>query len=392
MKHRIIKMMMVTIICLLCMFSANISKAAEDNGEIPEGWIIITYIGDEIQEVMIPAGTAISNLWEPEMVSGAEFLYWTYNDDFFLAEEHRRRITTETVFYENEFLRAITTETRKGEAELKVPDETGFYDEEETTEDLIHCDVIFHTCTYEKDEKWTFVMERNKAFGEHTFEALIELGLCNDGYDLVGWFTEKDGGTQVTADTIITDDCEFYAHWKQNSERLIHYMKNYGKDDQYLGGEWRDLTYPGLEENVKRKGYLFTGWYTAPKGGKKITDNSMILELTDREITLYAHWKKIKVKRESIQKLYSKKKSIIVKYKKQEGVSGYQVQASTSKKFAKKKTITKTYTKKNVFKRTIKNLKKGKTYYVRVRAYKKDSTGAKIYGKWSKVKKIVVKG
>ena len=37
-----------------------------------------------------------------------------------------------------------------------------------------------------------------------------------------------------------------------------------------------------------------------------------------------------------------------------------------------------------------KKLKKGKTYYVRVRAYKKDSTGRKVYGKYSTVKKIKI--
>ena len=41
-------------------------------------------------------------------------------------------------------------------------------------------------------------------------------------------------------------------------------------------------------------------------------------------------------------------------------------------------------------KKTITKLKKGKTYYVRVRAYKKLS-GKKIYGKWSKIKKIKIR-
>ena len=72
-------------------------------------------------------------------------------------------------------------------------------------------------------------------------------------------------------------------------------------------------------------------------------------------------------------------------------MKGYQVQISTSKKFAKKNTITKTYNNKKVFKRTIKKLKKGQTYYLRIRAYKKDSAGRKVYGKWSDVKKIKTK-
>ena len=36
------------------------------------------------------------------------------------------------------------------------------------------------------------------------------------GYGFVGWFTEKDGGTQVSADTLVTTaaDQTLYAHWK----------------------------------------------------------------------------------------------------------------------------------------------------------------------------------
>ena len=39
---------------------------------------------------------------------------------------------------------------------------------------------------------------------------------------------------------------------------------------------------------------------------------------------------------------------------------------------------------------TIGGLKKGKTYYVRVRAYTIDASGKKVPGKWSKVKKVKI--
>ena len=40
--------------------------------------------------------------------------------------------------------------------------------------------------------------------------------------------------------------------------------------------------------------------------------------------------------------------------------------------------------------KTITKLKKGKTYYVKVRAYTKDSKGKKVYGKYSNVKKVKI--
>jgi endo-1,4-beta-xylanase len=42
-------------------------------------------------------------------------------------------------------------------------------------------------------------------------------------------------------------------------------------------------------------------------------------------------------------------------------------------------------------KKTLTQLQEGKNYYIKVRAYKTDSTGKKIYGAYSKVKKMVVK-
>ena len=84
-------------------------------------------------------------------------------------------------------------------------------------------------------------------------------------------------------------------------------------------------------------------------------------------------------------KVSVKKKKTTVSWKKVKGAKGYQVQYALNKKFTKKKKIK--LVKKN--KITIKGLKK-KVYYIRVRAYKKVN-GKKVYGKWSKVKKVRIK-
>ena len=67
---------------------------------------------------------------------------------------------------------------------------------------------------------------------------------------------------------------------------------------------------------------------------------------------------------------------------------GYQIQYAMNRKFTKKK---KTVTLNSwMSKKTFKHLKKKKTYYVRVRAFRK-SGSVKKYGKWSAVKKIKIK-
>lgn len=67
---------------------------------------------------------------------------------------------------------------------------------------------------------------------------------------------------------------------------------------------------------------------------------------------------------------------------------GYQVQYSMKKKFPARKTKKKNAAKRTV---TISRLKKKRTYYFRVRAYKKKANGSKVYGKWSKVKKVKIR-
>lgn len=76
------------------------------------------------------------------------------------------------------------------------------------------------------------------------------------------------------------------------------------------------------------------------------------------------------------------KNRIQVQFKKVKGASGYQVQYAVNKKFKKAKNVSVKKTK-----AVLRKLKKGKKYYIRVRAYKY-SGAEKIYGAWSRKKSI----
>ncbi|MGN0153578.1 MAG: fibronectin type III domain-containing protein [Lachnospiraceae bacterium] len=100
-------------------------------------------------------------------------------------------------------------------------------------------------------------------------------------------------------------------------------------------------------------------------------------------------------KKTSVSKVQSPaKKQIKVTWKKKSGVAGYEIQVSTSSKF--KKSLTKTYkisTAKTTSK-TIKSLKSGKKYYVRIRTYNTATVNGKkttVYSKWSAKKSVKVK-
>ena len=162
----------------------------------------------------------------------------------------------------------------------------------------------------------------------------------------------------------------------------ITYKLNKGKNNAS-----NPSTYYGKKitlKNPSRKGYAFAGWYTDAKFKKKI---KTIESNAQCDYTLYAKWTKVNVAKVSFKSAKnSKSKKILLKYKKISGAKGYEISYSTNKKF--KKAVTKKNTAKTSY--TINKLKKGKTYYVRIRAYKMDSTGKKVYGKYSSVKKVKI--
>lgn len=85
-----------------------------------------------------------------------------------------------------------------------------------------------------------------------------------------------------------------------------------------------------------------------------------------------------------------KPRKLKVKWKRVSNVSGYQVQIARNKKFTKKK-IEYSSQSNSESKVTFINLKKKKTYYVRIRTYTLTENDKKCYSSWSKVKKIKIK-
>ena len=199
--------------------------------------------------------------------------------------------------------------------------------------------------------------------------------------DANGSVTAKaPGRTKITVTS--SENSSYQASCTVTVPYKITYKLNKGKNNAS-----NPSTYYGKKvtlKNPSRKGYAFAGWYTDAKFKKKITS---ISSSAKSDYILYAKWTKVKVAKASLTSAKnSKSKQILLKYKKVSGAKGYEISYSTDKKF--KKAVTKKNTAKTSY--TISKLKKGKTYYVRIRAYKVDSTGKKVYGKYSSVKKVKV--
>lgn len=133
---------------------------------------------------------------------------------------------------------------------------------------------------------------------------------------------------------------------------------------------------------------------TVADGGNKTTASSDAGNISSTQNSLS---KKVKAPAKAkIKKVYAKKKAakkIKVKLKKTKRAKGYQVAVYKTKKNAKKnkKAIVKKIVKKRNVTIKSKKLKNKKELYVRVRAYVLDTNGKKVYGKWSKIKKVKIK-
>lgn len=164
----------------------------------------------------------------------------------------------------------------------------------------------------------------------------------------------------------------------------IKYVMNKGTNNKSNPTTYsaKDITL----KNPTRKGYTFSGWYTDSKFKTKVTK---IKASAKANVTLYAKWTKVKKPGKVTVKSVTNAKSKTIKVtlkKKVSGAKGYEIKYTTDKRFKKSvKTVTTTKTTKAISKLT-----KNKTYYVKVRAYKVDSAGNKVYGSYSKTVKITI--
>lgn len=132
--------------------------------------------------------------------------------------------------------------------------------------------------------------------------------------------------------------------------------------------------------NPTQKGYLFSGWYTDVTYENRVTS---IEAKGASKLTLYAKWSKVSVataKINSVRRLKNGK--IRVRVVKKSGVKGYEYVYSTTYIMAKKTYVVSTRNPKDLC-----DMKRKVVYYIKVRSYKLDSCGRKVYGLYSKTVK-----
>ncbi len=144
-----------------------------------------------------------------------------------------------------------------------------------------------------RDEEATRMVVKNTAVGELPTPMVPNLAYSGFGR-FQGWFTAKTEGAQISADTIVTKDVTYYAHWKYF--RYIVLDANGGEFSEGYNDWWpfaEDGATIGTLPAASRSGYTFDGWYTAASGGAKVSSDTRITATVSniREpLKYYAHW------------------------------------------------------------------------------------------------------
>lgn len=100
-------------------------------------------------------------------------------------------------------------------------------------------------------------------------------------YDFKGWFKAAEGGTAVTAGTILTEDTTLYAHWEA-STFAITLSSAHGNVTPLTGLYSTIPTLPTPTE----AGYWFIGWYYDAAYTQKANAGDTLT----KAVTLYAKW------------------------------------------------------------------------------------------------------
>ena len=187
--------------------------------------------------------------------------------------------------------------------------------------------------------------------------------------------------TEVFDNTITTDSLSYTFTSNPNSTF---------KKSLNTYAEFGSLTYTSSSKYVKvnssgvisiQKNYSGIAYISAEsESSDNYIGNTIVIKIT------------VKPYNASITKVTAKKNGFSVSWKQNKSASGYVIQYSLKKDFSSYKA--KSITSNAAYSATLKNLKKNKKYYIRIKAYRKATVNGKtktLYSDWSKVKCIKTK-
>lgn len=124
----------------------------------------------------------------------------------------------------------------------------------------------------------------NEETGKAKYQSLPDL--TREGYLFDGWYTQAEGGEEITTSYKFEDDTPMtlYAHWVKAVTITFHANGGtcYTTQKQIPEG-----TSYGTLPSASLSGKYFEGWYTQAEGGEAVDKDTIF----DRDATLYAHFR-----------------------------------------------------------------------------------------------------
>ncbi len=209
------------------------------------------------------------------------------------------------------------------------------------------------------------------------------------GYKFLGWSENKNAKTpRYKAGEIYTEnrDITLYAVWKLKNLQTVYgikstYTKTYGSTAFTIPAKSRENGKLTFVSGNKKVCTVSSNGKFYIKGYGKTT-----IKITAAETSNYrTNYRKIiitvvpkMVSKTGFKAVKSGKSAVKMSWVRDKTVTGYFAQLSQRKNFSSRKNIKINSDKKSLI---IKNLKNGRTYYTRIRAYK-TLAGKKYYGPW----------
>ena len=230
--------------------------------------------------------------------------------------------------------------------------------------------VIVHTCEqagHHHLEKHDRVEPTNKAEGTEEYWECTGCGKL---------FSDADGKKEISKPVVIP---------KLGPTKISKAVITLIPDQVYTGKAIKPKFTVSIKDVQLKQGTDYTvTWKNNKKIGKATITVTGKGDYTGSIKTTFI----IKPKPVKLSSLKAGSKALTVKWKKGSGIDGYEIEYSLKSTFKSSKKITVKGA--GTASKIIKKLKKGKTYYVRIRAFKK--TGGKTYySEWSAIKSKKVK-
>jgi len=114
------------------------------------------------------------------------------------------------------------------------------------------------------------------------------------GYAFQGWYTAKNGGNKVTADTYVSANTTIYARWTPNTYEVKYNGNGHNSGAMSNSSHTYDETSQLNNNAYTKTGYTFAGWNLAVDGSKTAySDGASVKNLSDSKgfvVNLYAQW------------------------------------------------------------------------------------------------------